>query len=347
MPMNAQQTYQVMSRLSPEEYAALKADIATRGVQVPAEYDDEGNILDGFHRVKICQELGIDCPKVVRSGLTDAEKRAHAWALNLTRRHLSKAQKRTIAKRLRGEGWTMDRMAQALGLSRATISSWLEEFVNSDELHPAEPIMGKDGKRYPNRKARPAAKQRPDDAEAGPELEPERLAPVAVPRSHGAEVTVEQRSTGARTDAAPSIPPRSGGLLPDDPSRRVRALIDALYEVLIEAQHPGGLRALTEDWNATMKERYYDRCGSLSEQLRALHAVLATPADDSVPTATTQAIEDMEAGAPKGDDTGASANTPLRHVADESASLAQGALVTAAVAGARDAMGGARWEEEL
>jgi ParB-like chromosome segregation protein Spo0J len=102
--------YQVMPPLSPEEYAALKADIAARWVQVPVEYDDEGNILDGFHRVQICQELGIDCPKVVRSGLTDAEKRAHAWALNLTRRHLSKAQKRAIAKTLRGEGWTMERI---------------------------------------------------------------------------------------------------------------------------------------------------------------------------------------------------------------------------------------------
>ncbi len=33
------------------------ADIAARGVQVPVEYDEHGNILDGHHRVCACQEL--------------------------------------------------------------------------------------------------------------------------------------------------------------------------------------------------------------------------------------------------------------------------------------------------
>jgi transcriptional regulator with XRE-family HTH domain len=259
--MNASQLYQVMPPLSPEEYGALKADIAARGVQVPVEYDDEGNILDGFHRVQICQELGLACRQVMRSGLTDAEKRAHAWALNLTRRHLTKAQKRAIAKRLRGEGWTQERIAQALGLARATISSWLTESVSSDELHQAEPITGKDGKRYPRRKARPRALQRPDNAEAEPEVDPDQPAPIAIPIPQGVETGVEQQSRGEQTDAAPSIPARSGDVLPDDPGGRLRGLMDELYELLTKAQHPGGLGALTEKWNAPMKYHYHDRCG--------------------------------------------------------------------------------------
>jgi ParB-like chromosome segregation protein Spo0J len=214
--MNASQIYQLMPPLSADEYAALKADIAARGVQVPIEYDDQGNILDGFHRVQICQELGLACPQVMRSGLTDAAKRAHAWALNLTRRHLSKVQKRAIAKTLRGEGWTMERIAQALGLSQATVSSWLTEFIRFDELQDAEPITGKDGKRYPSRKARPAAKQRLDDAEAEPGLEPDRHAAVAIPIPQGVETGVEQQSRREQTDAAPFIPERSGDVLPDD-----------------------------------------------------------------------------------------------------------------------------------
>jgi transcriptional regulator with XRE-family HTH domain len=345
--MNISQLYQVMPPLSAEENAALKADIAARGVQVPVEYDDEGNILDGFHRVQICQELGIDCPKVVRRGLTDAEKRAHAWALNLTRRHLSKAQKRTIAKTLRGEGWTMERIAQALGLSQATISNRLAEFINSDELHDAEPIMGKDGKRYPKRKARPEARQPTGKAEAEREVDPDQPAPIAIPIPHSVEATEELRSAETRTDADPSIPERSGGLLPDDPSRRVRALIDALYEVLIEAQHPGGVKALTEHWSATMRRHYHARCSSLNKGLKELQAVLAAPTDDNVTTATSQANNDVGAGTPEGDATGGSANNRLGSVADENASSAYGSPDTATVVGPREVMGGTRWEEEL
>lgn len=51
--------YQVMPELTPEEYNELKNDIQERGVMVPIEFDEAGNILDGYHRFKICQELGI------------------------------------------------------------------------------------------------------------------------------------------------------------------------------------------------------------------------------------------------------------------------------------------------
>jgi ParB-like chromosome segregation protein Spo0J len=89
--------FQIMPALSDEDRRALKADIQARGVQVPVEYDDEENILDGHHRVAICAELGItDWPRVIRKGLSEAEKRSHARALNLARRHVSHAQRREL-----------------------------------------------------------------------------------------------------------------------------------------------------------------------------------------------------------------------------------------------------------
>lgn len=39
--------YQVMPALAESDFVALKADIAGRGVLVPVEYDEDGNILDG------------------------------------------------------------------------------------------------------------------------------------------------------------------------------------------------------------------------------------------------------------------------------------------------------------
>jgi ParB-like chromosome segregation protein Spo0J len=87
--------YQVMPLLSEGEFAELKADIAARGVMVAIEYDETGNILDGYHRVQACQELGItDWPRITRLGLDEAGKRLHARKLNMARRHLNQAQKR-------------------------------------------------------------------------------------------------------------------------------------------------------------------------------------------------------------------------------------------------------------
>lgn len=42
--------YQLFPELNESEFSELKADIAERGVMVPIEYDEEGNILDGHHR---------------------------------------------------------------------------------------------------------------------------------------------------------------------------------------------------------------------------------------------------------------------------------------------------------
>jgi ParB-like chromosome segregation protein Spo0J len=127
--------YQVMPALSAEEYAALKADIEEHGVLVPVEYDDEGNILDGFHRVQICQELGLDWPKVVRQDLTDAQKIEHAWTLNLARRHLSREQKQSIAIRLRRDEWTQERIAQTLSVS--ILMNWLLPHTSRAEMASA------------------------------------------------------------------------------------------------------------------------------------------------------------------------------------------------------------------
>jgi ParB-like chromosome segregation protein Spo0J len=80
--------YQLLPPLSAEERAALKADIATRGILIPVEVDEDGRTLDGHHRLAIAAELGIDCPRIVRAFKTEAEKRAHVIALNLARRQL-------------------------------------------------------------------------------------------------------------------------------------------------------------------------------------------------------------------------------------------------------------------
>ena len=143
--------YQLLPSLSAEEYASLKDDIAKRGVQVPVEYDELGNILDGHHRVMACNELGVkNWPRIVRVGMSEDAKREHVLALNLDRRHLTREQRGELVAKLRGEGWSLRRIAERLHTSVGTIHADAEVF-NSEQL--PETVTGSDGKQYPSRRA--------------------------------------------------------------------------------------------------------------------------------------------------------------------------------------------------
>ena len=149
--MNASR-FQVMLPLSPEDYAELKADIAQRGVLVPVEYDEAGEILDGHHRVQVCLELGIKVwPRLIRLGLSGSEKREHVRKLNLARRHLDRPQKRALVEaQLRD---TPDRsncqIAVSLGVSDKTVGSARERLEETAEIPQLEMTVGADGKRRP------------------------------------------------------------------------------------------------------------------------------------------------------------------------------------------------------
>ena len=129
--------YQVMPELTPEEYADLKADIAERGVMIPIEYDEQGNVLDGYHRLKICEELGIkDYPRVIRAGMTESEKLTHARKLNIARRHLTQGQKRElIGDNLKANPQKSDRQhAKELGVSHVTVAKVRDELESNGQI---------------------------------------------------------------------------------------------------------------------------------------------------------------------------------------------------------------------
>jgi site-specific DNA-methyltransferase (adenine-specific) len=141
-----------MPNLSTEEYAELKNDIANRGVMVPIEFDEQGNILDGHHRLQICEELGIkDFPKVIRAGLTEEEKYTHARKLNLARRHLSQEQKRgLIQQQLQATPEKSDRqIAKDLGVSHHTVSTQRESLESTGQIAQLDKTVGADGKERP------------------------------------------------------------------------------------------------------------------------------------------------------------------------------------------------------
>jgi ParB-like chromosome segregation protein Spo0J/N6-adenosine-specific RNA methylase IME4 len=147
-----------MPELARAEYEELKSDIRLRGVMVPIEHDEHGNILDGHHRLKICEELGIqDYPTVIRAGMTESEKRFHARKLNMARRHLTQEQRREMIRDTLAETpEKSDRqIAEGLGVSNSTVSLARKELEDEGQLCESHTSIGADGKerpRNPNRK---------------------------------------------------------------------------------------------------------------------------------------------------------------------------------------------------
>ena len=144
--------YQIMPDLGIDEYEELKEDIVARGVMVPIESDEQGNILDGHHRLRICQELGItNYPKVIRAGMNDSEKRLHARKLNLARRHMTQEQRRElIREQLAETPKKSDRqIAAELGVDNKTVGTQRKVMETAEEIPQLDTSVGADGKEYP------------------------------------------------------------------------------------------------------------------------------------------------------------------------------------------------------
>jgi ParB-like chromosome segregation protein Spo0J/N6-adenosine-specific RNA methylase IME4 len=145
--MSATGKYQVMPPLTGDERAALLEDIKARGVMVPVEYDEQGEILDGHHRVDICNELGIaNWPRLIRYGLAEDEKLRHARRLNLDRRHLNAEQRRElIAAELKAAPERSDRAIGAgLGVDGKTVGAVRDDLESTAEIPQLETRIGRD-----------------------------------------------------------------------------------------------------------------------------------------------------------------------------------------------------------
>lgn len=150
-PEGLAEPFQVMPELTDTEFEALKDSIRSNGCLVAIEYDEQGNVLDGHHRLRALRELGITShPRVIRAGLTESEKTAHALALNVHRRHLNPAQRAEAISRLRQAGWSIRRIAAETGIHRSTVA---RDLSKTPEPGP-DVIVGEDGKTYPARTPR-------------------------------------------------------------------------------------------------------------------------------------------------------------------------------------------------
>ncbi len=146
--------YQFMPPLLPDEYEALKASIADRGVEVPVIVDQDGETVDGFHREKATDELGVFCPKEVRQFENEADKFELALRLNCRRRQLNREQKRDlIAAYLQRDPQIADNcLAEIIGgVSKNTVAEIRAQLESTCLIDKFPTLRGKDGKERPKK----------------------------------------------------------------------------------------------------------------------------------------------------------------------------------------------------
>ena len=157
--------YQMLPDMTPDQYAALKEDIAERGVLVPLDVDEHGNILDGHHRYRACVELGItDFPTIVRPGMTEEGRRMFARKSNMLRRHLTREQVRQlVVEQLKDTpSWADRRIGQELGVDHKTVAGARARLLATGEIPQFDKLVGMDAKERPAKPVKPPAVMAPN-----------------------------------------------------------------------------------------------------------------------------------------------------------------------------------------
>lgn len=87
--------------MRPEEYETLKEDIRVNGLRSPIVFW-RGQLIDGRHRIRACEELGINWDNFAEEAGADQDPVTEALSLNLHRRHLTPGQLAMVADKVRG-----------------------------------------------------------------------------------------------------------------------------------------------------------------------------------------------------------------------------------------------------
>jgi hypothetical protein len=159
--------YQLLPAMSAAELQALQADIAERGVVVPLDIDETGEIIDGHHRYAawLALKKNEPPPVIVRAGLSEQEKRAFARKNNILRRHLTREQVRAViaTQLIDTPNWADNRIAKEIGVDGKTVESVRDELLSTSEIPKFDRLIGADGKERPAKQPRPRKDKTGDD----------------------------------------------------------------------------------------------------------------------------------------------------------------------------------------
>lgn len=145
--------------------AELKASLQEFGwrAEFPALVDESGFCFVGQRRMRIAAELGIETQtKTLPLGTgdaADAERVKLAIISNIGRKPMTPADRARIAERLYKTGeWSMERIGQALDVSKMTISNDLANCKAPLQLKPAKTASNPKGAGRPKSAGKPRSK---------------------------------------------------------------------------------------------------------------------------------------------------------------------------------------------
>lgn len=119
--------------LTESEYQSLKESIKQNGIWIPIIVNKHGVILDGHHRFRACQEIGIQTKHAVREFENDLLEKKFVIECNLKRRHLNDYQKGILAKELLKIEKEEAKIRQGTRTDIPTSSTPLLDVENSDK----------------------------------------------------------------------------------------------------------------------------------------------------------------------------------------------------------------------
>jgi len=144
----AKSKYNFLPDLLPGEYEALKRSIDQDGPQVPSIWDDEGNLVEGWHRELACSELGIDCPREIRHFESESQKFELVLAVNCRRRQMGRKQKRQVIEAyLKVDPAINDnQLGDLIGMSKNTVAAVRGRLEATRQIDKLTEFRGRDGK---------------------------------------------------------------------------------------------------------------------------------------------------------------------------------------------------------
>ena len=137
---------QLISQLSSEEYETLKKSIReSKGNVVPIIANQQGVILDGHNRFRICKELGIDPRIEIKEFSSSIYEKEFVIIINLNRRHLNQFQISELGYKLEEIEKQKARFRQLKNLKNveAIIPSSLASIDANDETGKISKIIAK------------------------------------------------------------------------------------------------------------------------------------------------------------------------------------------------------------